>query len=450
MRTPLPKMQIAIVMLVQVCEPIAAQSIFPYINQLISELDVTGGDERKVGYYAGMIESLFFATEALTVLQWSRASDYIGRKPVLLIGLFGIAVSMLCFGLSKTFWMLVVSRCFNGLLNGNIGVMKSIMGELTDSTNRAEGFSLLPVVWGFGATVGPFLGGTLARPADNFPKYFSGVFWQTYPYFLPCLVPACFVLFGFLITLVVFKETNPRKKSDPIAILENDDITKTQPQDEPVPLRELLVYRVILSISNYVVLAFLSIAVSALFPLFLAMPIEIGGLHLQPRSIGFIIGAYGAGGAIFQALCFARIVRHFGERKVFITAMSTYPFIFVTLPMVNFCARHFGCDSWLVWILVGSIVSMLAFNDIAFGTIFMYITTSAPNKRSLGATNGLSQTTVSIARAIGPALVTSLFSYSVEKNILGGNAVYVVFVILSFFAIALATRLPARVWDHKI
>jgi len=34
------------------------------------------------------------------------------------------------------------------------GVMKSVMGELTDSTNRAEGFALMPVVWASGATLG--------------------------------------------------------------------------------------------------------------------------------------------------------------------------------------------------------------------------------------------------------------------------------------------------------
>lgn len=34
------------------------------------------------------------------------------------------------------------------------GVMKSVMGELTDSTNRAEGFSLMPVVWAAGSTIG--------------------------------------------------------------------------------------------------------------------------------------------------------------------------------------------------------------------------------------------------------------------------------------------------------
>ena len=93
--------------------------------QLISELNITGGDEKKVGYYAGLIvrthlpdpidqtkfilqESLFFATEAMTVLQWSRMSDHVGRKPVLMIGLFGTMLSMLFFGLSRSFSALVI------------------------------------------------------------------------------------------------------------------------------------------------------------------------------------------------------------------------------------------------------------------------------------------------------------------------------------------------------
>jgi len=83
--------------------------------------------------------SLFFAAEALTIMQWSRLSDYIGRKPVLLMGLFGLCITMLFFGLSRTFWGLVVSRCLAGVLNGNIGVAKSMMAELSDSTNIAQG-----------------------------------------------------------------------------------------------------------------------------------------------------------------------------------------------------------------------------------------------------------------------------------------------------------------------
>ena len=79
----------------------------------------------------------------------------------------------------------------------------------------------------------------------------------------------------------------------------------------------------------------------------------------------------------------------------------------------------------------------------------MYVTASSPNRGSLGATNGLSQTTVSIARAIGPALSTSLFSLSVEHNYLGGYAVYLVFGILSILALLLAVRLPHDVWEEE-
>ncbi|OAX34349.1 hypothetical protein K503DRAFT_454028 [Rhizopogon vinicolor AM-OR11-026] len=83
-KTSLPKLQIGILMLVQMAELILSMSIYPYINQLIRELDITGGNDAAVGYYAGII-SLFFITESLQVLGWSRLSDRIGRKPVLML-----------------------------------------------------------------------------------------------------------------------------------------------------------------------------------------------------------------------------------------------------------------------------------------------------------------------------------------------------------------------------
>ena len=85
---------------------------------------------------------------------------------------------------------------------------------------------------------------------------------------------------------------------------------------------------------------------------------------------------------------------------------------------------------------------------LLLGAIFLFITSSVPNQRALGTTNGISQTTVSIARAIGPALASSSFSFSMEKNILGGNGVYVAFAILSLFALCLATCLPSKLWNH--
>ncbi|KAF7368768.1 Major facilitator superfamily multidrug-resistance DHA1 sub-family [Mycena venus] len=414
-RTPLPKLQLSIIMLIQICAPIASQSIYPYINQLVSELDITGGDEKKVGYYACVlsalafdvsfplltaeswlsVESLFFLTQSMTVLQWSRASDYVGRKPILMIGLFGTATSVLCFGLSRTFWALVVSRCLCGLLNGNVGVMKSAMGDLTDRTNRAEGFAYLPIVWAIGAST---------IPGQNKPHILAeGEGDRT------------------------LQTDIPRRRSG------------------PRPLRELLIFPVIISVSNYVALGFLDTSLRALLPLFLAMPIEIGGLGLSPPKIGLILSAYGLAIGLFQVLFFARMVHRFGEKRVFFNGIITCLPIFALFPIMSMIARHFGL-SFIIWALVGCVLALGTLMDTSFAAIFMFVTASAP-KSSRGSVNGMSQTLVALARAIGPAMSTSLFSLSVQHNLLGGYMVYLVFFVLSGFALILAGRLPDEIWD---
>ncbi|KAJ7185424.1 major facilitator superfamily transporter [Mycena filopes] len=448
-RTPLPKFQLAIIMLVQVCEPLASQSIYPYINQLVSELDITGGDEKKVGYYAGLIESLFFATEALTVLHWSRASDRVGRKPILLLGLLGTSISMLLFGLSRTFWALVASRCLTGLLNGNIGVMKSAMGDMTDPSNRAEGFAYIPVVWDAGAALGPLVGGFLARPQDRFPISFSGTFWREFPYFLPCLATGGFVLLTCFVVLAFFKEPLHNKKGKARASSPDDQSPRSPSRlrNEPLPVRALLTFPVLISIANYVGVAFLYITLSALLPLFLAMPIPIGGLGLPPAKIGLVLSVYSASTALFQVLFCARLINRFGATRVFIGGISTCLPIFALFPVMSVIAKGQGELTPLVWVLVGCVLGLGALLDTAFGAIFMFLTVAAPTS-SRGTVNGLAQTAVSAAKAFGPALATSLFSFSVEKNLLNGYAVYVVLLGISSAAMLLGNQLPAEVWEE--
>ncbi|KAJ7056706.1 major facilitator superfamily domain-containing protein [Mycena amicta] len=455
-RTPLPMKQLSIIMLIQICEPLASQSIYPYINQLISELDITGGDEKKVGYYAGMVEALFFLTEALVILQWSRASDVIGRKPILLVGLFGTAVSILSFGLSRTFLGLVISRCLCGLLNGNVGVMKSTLGDLTDRTNRAEALVFLPIVWAAGASIGPLIGGSLARPHDRFPnsKFFAMRFWLEFPYFLPCLVTGSFVFVSWFVVLAFFKETVPWKTQKPNPSEPSTPALESLPSTPipqqayagPLPMRELITFPVFISVSNYVTLGFLNTTLAALIPLFLTMPIAVGGLGLDPPRIGLILSIYGLATGTFNLLFFARLVRWLGEKRTFVIGLSTTLVVFLLFPVMNILARANDGLWWGIYALIACVLLLGAIMDFSFGAIFMFILSSAP-KSSRGTVNGISQTSVAIARAIGPALGTSLFSLSAQHNLLGGYFVYAVFFVLSCAAMWLADRLPEEVWD---
>lgn len=137
-------------------------------------------------------------------------------------------------------------------------------------------------------------------------------------------------------------------------------------KEDPVPLRELFTFPVVISVCNYVLLAFLNICFNALFPLFLAMPQDIGGLGLPPSAIGYIMGAYGAATGIFQFFYFARIIHWLGERQVFINGILAFIPMFVLPPFINLAARQTGMSA-LVWTLIAVILTSGILMDMSFG-----------------------------------------------------------------------------------
>jgi hypothetical protein len=64
----------------------------------------------------------------------------------------------------------------------------------------------------------------------------------------------------------------------------------------------------------------------------------------------------------------------------------------------------------------------------------------------LGATNGLAQTIVSVQRAIAPAIVASMFSFSLEHNLMGGYGVFYGLALCSLGSLWLASWLPRDRW----
>jgi len=129
----------------------------------------------------------------------------------MLLGLSGTFIAAFLFGISKTFSMAVMARFFHGFMNGNIGITKTYLAEITDSTNKAQGFSVLGIASGIGRVVGPILGGFLVFPAKNI-GFLKDTFLDTYPYLLPCLASMVLTLFGFIAGLFFLEESLPKKK----------------------------------------------------------------------------------------------------------------------------------------------------------------------------------------------------------------------------------------------
>lgn len=92
-------------------------SIFPYIYYMIEDFKITE-DPTQISVYAGMVTSAFTLAEFATGVMWGKLSDKIGRKPVLLSGLIGTAISVLIFGFAPSLPVALFARAMGGLLNG--------------------------------------------------------------------------------------------------------------------------------------------------------------------------------------------------------------------------------------------------------------------------------------------------------------------------------------------
>jgi MFS family permease len=87
-------------------------------------------NDQNAAVFAGIMVSVFTFGEFLMAPQWARISDRIGRKPTLLIGSVGAMISAALFGLSNSLPMAIAARTCAGLLNPNLGVVRTFVGEL--------------------------------------------------------------------------------------------------------------------------------------------------------------------------------------------------------------------------------------------------------------------------------------------------------------------------------
>lgn len=107
-------------------------SIFPYIYYMIEDFGITA-DPNKIAVYAGMVTSAFTLAEFATGVMWGKLSDKIGRKPVLLSGLIGTAISVLIFGFAPSLPVALFARAMGGLLNGYELLSLGILCNMSDA-----------------------------------------------------------------------------------------------------------------------------------------------------------------------------------------------------------------------------------------------------------------------------------------------------------------------------
>lgn len=455
-RTPLPIKQLLVLCIMRLTEPISYTLIFPFINQMLEEMKVSP-DPKQIGYYAGVIESLFAVAQLCTAMFWGRLSDRVGRKPVMLIGLFGMAISVIAFGLQKTYVGLIISRFVAGMMNGNIAILQSIVAEITDPTNYADAVSLLPLSFAIGSIIGPIVGGFLALPAQNFPLLFGNcTFLIEYPYFLPCLVGGMLNFLAIILGIFCLEETLETKRK-PRNVLERPSpsqgyqaLSSTDTNARPIvsappSIRSLCTVPIMTLMLTFTMIHINNVAMVAVIPLYAYTKILDGGLGMTLEQIGFILSVNGIGLIFVQLFLFPPLQRRFGAVNLYKWSVPTFTITNLLLPIVTYLVHLKGNTTTMSLAYMTVVMIMRSPGVMCYVCSMMLVKMLSPSSTSLGTLNGMMQTCRAFAQAIGPMLGTSLFAISISTGILGGNLVWIVLALISVLAQLCSRRIPNEI-----
>ncbi len=286
---------------------------------------------------------------------WGRLSDRVGRRPILLIGLFGSAVSYLLFGLAQSFTVLLLSRLVAGGAGATLNIVQAMLADFTPPGRRAQAMGMIGAAFGLGFIVGPAIAALTSR---------LGPAW-------PGLVAAGISGANFAVAVLLAPETRRREAAVPVA-----------------PAAELA-WRPLagpLAIMFFETLAFTVMYV--IVPLY--------GERVLGYDRGQVSSFYVFAGvvtAVVQGWLVGRLVPRWGEVRTVAAGCLLLAAGFAGLPFLGELARTPGFLAMVFLVAAGT--------GLVAPSVAAYVSRVAPSESTGRALGGL-QSAASVARIVGP------------------------------------------------
>lgn len=156
--------------------------------------------------FGGLLGALYSLLQFLAAPVWGAISDRIGRRPVLLISVFGLFISYVMWIFSGSFTLLIAARVVGGLMSGNLSIASAVVSDVTDASNRSKGMAVIGIAFACGFVFGPALGGILSlyNPLTTHPELAS---MGVNPFSTPAVLAAILCLVNFVTIFTSFPET---------------------------------------------------------------------------------------------------------------------------------------------------------------------------------------------------------------------------------------------------
>ena len=162
--------------------------------------------------FGGLLGALYSLIQFVAAPIWGGVSDRIGRRPVLLMSVFGLFLSYVIWFFSGSFTLLIIARAVGGLMSGNLSIASAVVSDITDFKTRSKGMAFIGIAFACGFVFGPALGGILSlyNPIFHHPE------WEAYginPFSAAAGLAATLSFINFFTIYKYFPETLNKEKA---------------------------------------------------------------------------------------------------------------------------------------------------------------------------------------------------------------------------------------------
>jgi multidrug resistance protein len=343
----------------------------------------------------GLILSVYSLMQFLVAPVLGRISDHVGRRPIIMLGLFGSSLSYIIYGFAASFTLLLASRAVHGACAATVSTAQAYVADTTNEAQRTRGMGLIGAAFGLGFVLGPALGGLLGHSNPRTPVFFAAIL----------------TFINLLYAAFALPESHPpvgdgsfpwRHLAQPLLILP----------------RQLARHRM----ATLFLIAFLATFAMAVFETtFALMAPLIYGYHFA--GVGGLLAYAGLVQAITQGYLLGKVAKRFAE--VWLIRIGLLLFAVGMAPMASF-------DS------PAALFILLALLSLGYGFANPSIASLISQRTGhhlQGEVLGVNQSALALARIVGPVAAGLLYDQ-------GGPAVaYVGGGLVALIAMILAGRL---------
>ena len=398
--------------------------MIPILPNLIKQF--TGGDTASASEWNVVFAVTWGVMQFFIGPILGMVSDRYGRRPVLLLSLFGLAVDFLFMALAPTLGWLLVGRIFNGLTSASFSTANAYVADVTPPEERAKVFGWMGSAFSFGFLIGPVLGGYLGKVSLTMAPVVVAGFTVDMALRLPFFVAAGLTLINFLYGLLVLPESlAPEKRAAAF----------TWSKANPVgSLRLLRSHPDLLGLATVLFLFQLAhMVLPSIFVLYTGYR-----YGWDPAFMGLTMGLTGVLGIAVSVFLVQPVVKRVGERGALLVGAF--------FGALGFAIYGFAPNT--AWYLIGTPV--FALMGLLMPGLMGLMSRRVP-PREQGQLQGANQSVQGISSILGPLMFGLIFAWSVhnERTLhLPGLAIFVAAgLMLLAFLIGLGVARPPKVME---